>query len=1521
MIRHVSYVCCAGVRSRLDPEVSIRRCLLALATCAALLAAPTAALAHTATLSATTTSNGQNHTFTFNNLPTGTGNVTLTVGLQGDFSYGNLSNPEGSENYADGNLLGTFIPANDGYSSGDCTGDVYTKNFTFPTSYINDNNQVVIRVDLYPEVNTFCTGQQDISATISYTSNTAPVLSSIANQTTPEDTADSVGFSVSDAEDSNGSISVSASSSNTSVIPSVTASNSGGSGTLSWTPASNVSGTSTITVTATDSGGATATSTFTITVTAVNDAPVANAGGPYTGNEGSSISLDGSASTDIDSSIVGWEWDCDGDGTADSIVASATGGSCTFDNNGNYTIGLQVQDASGAYSTTDTATVSVHNVSPTASLTGPSSGTEGSQLSYTASATDPSSADSASLTYAWGVVDSNNNTVANGTGTAPAFTPPDNGTYTVNVVVSDPDGGTDTASITVTVTNVAPTVSISGSASGAEGSASSWTLVGADASSTDATGLSYTWDITDASNNTVASGTGSSPSWTPADDGSYTLSAVVIDPQNATGTNSLSLSISNVAPTLSISGSATGDEGSSNSYALLGADAGSVDANNLSYAWTITDSSNATVASGNGDGLAWTPDDDGSYTLSATVTDPQGATGSSSLGLTISNVAPVVNSINGPATGDEGQSLSFSAGVTDAGSADVASLVTTWGWGDASSTDTGTSQTHTFADDGTYTVTVTVTDSSGATDSDFITVTISNVAPTLSITGAATGNEGSAGSWTLVGADAGSVDAAALAYTWEITDASSATVASGTGDTVSWTPDNDGAYTLSAIVTDPQGATGTASLSLTIDNVAPEVLTMTGPATGDEGSSLSFAATVDDAGSADVAGLVTTWDWGDSSAIDTGLTPSHTFADDGTFTVTVTVTDAGGASDSETLTVTVANVDPVIDSQPPLDAPEAVLYSYQPTVTDPGDEVFLWTLSASAPAAMTIDGATGLIEWTPTYADALISNFSIVLTVDDGDGGTDAQSWVIRVTEADDDADGMADGWELANGLDPTDPNDASADPDADGMTNLDEFGNGTDPNTYDGPSVPVLVEPIAGAEAFEVSPDLVFDNATDPGGDVLTYNVEVYSDAALTALVTSAAAVAEDASGQTTWKVDVVLTENAEYYWRAQASDAWVDGAWTLAESFVVNAANEAPDAPVLTFPIGGETAASASPVLVWSEAVDIDGDTLTYDVEVYDSLDVLVTTKTGLAGDGASAEWEVDVALNEDAFYSWTARAVDEHGLAGDWAVAEDFFVSSENAAPSDTVFIAPDDGSSIVAVSPTLECTESIDPEGGAVDYWFELDTVTGFDSADYLDTTNETPIWDLSDDNLELTENTWFYARVRAIDEAGISSVPDTISFFVRGDNDAPTVPVLSEPADAAEGSATPTLVVEDPTDPEDDAILLDFMVTRDAEMTEVLAEVSGVLVAGEGTTSWLVDVNLEGTVYWTARAVDLDGAASDWATPWSYVAPSESVPPTGDDDDDDDDAGCDCQNSVGGVGATGLWAFALLLPLGLLRRRR
>jgi surface-anchored protein len=104
----------------------------------------------------------------------------------------------------------------------------------------------------------------------------APVISDIANATLAEDaTLGPVAFTIADADLGTGSLTVAATSSNTTLVPnaSILLAGSGGTRTLTLTPALNQSGTSTITVTVTDPQGQQASDSFLLTVTAVNDAP------------------------------------------------------------------------------------------------------------------------------------------------------------------------------------------------------------------------------------------------------------------------------------------------------------------------------------------------------------------------------------------------------------------------------------------------------------------------------------------------------------------------------------------------------------------------------------------------------------------------------------------------------------------------------------------------------------------------------------------------------------------------------------------------------------------------------------------------------------------------------------------------------------------------------------------------------------------------------------------------------------------------------------------------------------------------------------------------------------------------------------------------------------------------------------------------------------------------------------------------------------------------------------------------
>jgi VCBS repeat-containing protein len=114
----------------------------------------------------------------------------------------------------------------------------------------------------------------------------------------------------------------------------------------------------------TDSFGASATDTASVRI---NRVPVADAGGPYTVQQGDDVTLSGAASTDPDAalgdSIISYAWDIDNDGEYDDkfgvspTVTSAelAGFGMT---NGAYTIGLQISDSFGGAGT-DTATLTV----------------------------------------------------------------------------------------------------------------------------------------------------------------------------------------------------------------------------------------------------------------------------------------------------------------------------------------------------------------------------------------------------------------------------------------------------------------------------------------------------------------------------------------------------------------------------------------------------------------------------------------------------------------------------------------------------------------------------------------------------------------------------------------------------------------------------------------------------------------------------------------------------------------------------------------------------------------------------------------------------------------------------------------------------------------------------------------------------------------------------------------------------------------------------------------------------------
>jgi hypothetical protein len=171
-------------------------------------------------------------------------------------------------------------------------------------------------------------------------------------------------------------------------------------------------------------------------------APVANAGGPYSGYEGSSITFNASSSTD-DGTIVLYEWDWNNDGTYDQNTVSLIINHTWADDFAG-TVGLRVKDDAGL-TDTDTTSVTVQNVAPTVNAGPNQTVNPGVVANFSGSFTDPGSSDTHTIFWDFG----------DGTNTTGTLTPThaygDTGSYTVTLRVTDDDGGigVDTLKITV----------------------------------------------------------------------------------------------------------------------------------------------------------------------------------------------------------------------------------------------------------------------------------------------------------------------------------------------------------------------------------------------------------------------------------------------------------------------------------------------------------------------------------------------------------------------------------------------------------------------------------------------------------------------------------------------------------------------------------------------------------------------------------------------------------------------------------------------------------------------------------------------------------------------------------------------------------------------------------------------------------------------------------------------------------------------------------------------------------------
>jgi hypothetical protein len=765
----------------------------------------------------------------------------------------------------------------------------------------------------------------------------------------------------------------------------------------------------TVTITATDRADVSVTVSFELTVD--NVAPDVAIDGAGTVNEGSPYTLTLSATNDPGAdTISGWtiNW---GDGTAlQSITGNPASVTHTYaDDAPSYSVQAWAFDEDapvGGYQS-NVHMVTVNNVAPDVAINGSGVVDEGSPYTLTLSATNDPGADTIS---GWAINWGDGTALQSITGNPASVTHTylnGNADYQVQAWVFDEDApvtGYASNVHNVRVDNVAPQLTVANSAvSVDEGATAVNSGTWADTPGDEVTLTASVGLVTRNANNTWSWqwGTNDGP------EGSQTVTITATDRADVSVSVSFELTVNNVAPGVSIDGAGTVNEGSPYTLTLLLANDPGAD---TITGWAINWGDGTALQSITGNPASVThtyADDAPSYSVQAWAFDedaPVGGYQSNIHTVTVNNVAPDV-AINGSGVVDEGSPYTLTLSATnDPGADTISGWAINWGDGTPLQSITGnpSSVTHVYLDgDAEYDVQAWAFDEDSPVtgyESSIHTVTVNNLAPTLTVTNAVvTVNEGqtaqNSGTWNDVVADQDDVTLTSSigqmtknpdgTWSWEF----ATTNGPVESQTVTITADdNDGGHT-------------TRTFQLNVNDV-PRTYAISGDPSVAEGSVYTLGLSSFDPGNDPNPVQSWTINWGDGHVVNYAGNPAtvqHGYAD-GLTTPTIQAHVNFSGAQSQLVaqkTITVTNVAPtlIIDGAPEVN--EGSPYTLTLFKSDPGaDTVTSWTINWGDGSSDTVPGPT--TSFSHVYADGAATR-TISVTAKDEDGTWNATPKTITV--------------------------------------------------------------------------------------------------------------------------------------------------------------------------------------------------------------------------------------------------------------------------------------------------------------------------------------------------------------------------------------------------------------------------------------------------------------------------------------------------------------------------------------------
>jgi len=382
--------------------------------------------------------------------------------------------------------------------------------------------------------------------------------------------------------------------------------------------------------------------------------------------------------------------------------------------------------------------------------------------------------------------------------------------------------------------------------------------------------------------------------------------------------------------------------------------------------------------------------DDSTYTVTGTVAEAGGLiAGSDTFDVAVANGNPAITAVSST-TVEEGSASTLTIIASDpAGTNDTLSyyfdfnndLVYEVG------PQPGVSADHTYNDNGDYTVNVRVDDEDGGSITSTTTVTVINANPEISAVSSTTVEEATPSTVTITATDPAGLNDT-LSYFFDFDNNGTYEVGPQPGSSADHTYNDNGSYTVNVRVDDEDGGTITDTTTVTVNNANPAITTVSSDTVDEASPSTVTITATDPAGTNDT--LSYSFDFDNDTIYEVGpqagASATHTYADDGSYTVNVRVQDEDGGSITGTTTVTVNNVVPIVTAQ--ADAKAVRTYSYTFSLgsfVDPGDDsdwsvTVDWGDGTTTPVTMTTPGAipdqshiwgtTGIKTVTVTVAEA-----------------------------------------------------------------------------------------------------------------------------------------------------------------------------------------------------------------------------------------------------------------------------------------------------------------------------------------------------------------------------------------------------------------------------------------------------------------------------------------------------------------------------------------------------------------------